>query len=294
MMKEDLEFHLYLDESALEDGELARLLHLAYHNLLTSPHAGEKTRKLFLQPELVAAVNETLPPGLAPVNPADGVPLWVDDSWAVKEDPFPTYRPAPMPPPMPAAPGVQEAGEDADFSGGELGQVQLSGRSFRGANFSGCRADYGVFSELEICDCDFSGASLIGARFDSCMIKNCSFSGARLHRSELLLSDFKDCSFEGAVLTQSALLSGFSGGSFLGAKLLGSRFGLESQLPLTEALYTMEMDEEQILWLFCCIYYAMTGSRCAGKILPPLFSSREIEKAVTAGKWATIYYSPQS
>lgn len=284
-MEPDLVFFIDLKENALQDVHLARLLHVAYHILLSSPYVGAQMRDYFLRPQMVQGLNLALPENLAPIELSAMIPLH-EPSGEVYCYPFNPNPDFFQPPPLTPALILREVAEDADLSGMQLGQINFHKKDFTKARFTKCQANYSVFTECVMTDTDLSDASLVGAQFHYGVLQRCHFSKSNLRQIYTEMSHLEQCDFSGANLRNARLNSCFSHCRFSGADLCGALFGEWTELTVTEDLYRAKLDENQILWLFYCIYGAMESDKCAGKTLPQLFLVKELQEAVKPRLWA--------
>lgn len=125
-----------------------------------------------------------------------------------------------------------QGGEQANFSGCRLTQLDMSGMQLNGADFTGALLDHvnmsssgvcsSVFQDARFVGCDMTGicaeeADFSGATFEDCNIKrgiftHSSFAHAQFLNTDLRTADMRLCCMEGAKITgtEEVNLSGSS------------------------------------------------------------------------------------
>lgn len=98
-----------------------------------------------------------------------------------------------------------EGGEQADFSGCDLSELDLSGLKLNGAIFTGANLWATSLERAELCFADFSGAVLENCNAKSISADEAVFKNAVLLDCDLSNAQMEHCNFTGADLTGTTL-----------------------------------------------------------------------------------------
>lgn len=99
----------------------------------------------------------------------------------------------------------QEGGEQADFSGCYLSNVDFRNMQFNGACFRGAVLEDCDLSSAGMCFCDFSEAKLIHCKANDLAAEECNFSGAAFVDSAFINARMANSNFAGTTMENTNL-----------------------------------------------------------------------------------------